>query len=145
MAKELTKEEREILRKSPHVSTVVGNRISFTPEFKRMAYQEMTDGKALKTILYEHGISPEMLGESRIWGMAEKLRAKADREEGFEDLRGQNKRKKPKESPEQSLAAKVEQLQHELAYTRQEVEFLKKIRSADLEAQKEWESKHRRK
>ena len=37
----------------------------------------------------------------------------------------------------------IKQLEHELAYTRQEVEFLKKLRMADMEAQKEWESKHR--
>ena len=145
MAKKLTQAEREILQKSPHVAKIIGERITFTPEFKRTAYREMTEGKTLKVILYEHGINPETLGDSRIWGIAEKLRKNADREEGFEDLRKQNQRKPPQGTREQSLEAKIEQLEHELAYTRQEVEFLKKIRMADLEAQKEWESKHRRK
>lgn len=40
---------------------------------------------------------------------------------------------------------RIEQLEHELAYTRQEVEFLKKIQNAGMEEQKVWESKHRRK
>ena len=145
MGKKLTPEERDILRKSPHVSQVIGERISFTPEFKRMAYREMLDGKTLRTILFEHGINPDMLGDSRIWGIAEKLRKNADREEGFEDRRKQNQRRPAKETKEQSLESKIEQLEHELAYTRQEVEFLKKIRMADLEAQKAWESKQRRK
>ena len=145
MGKKLTPEERDILRKSPHVSQVIGERISFTPEFKRMAYREMLDGKTLRTILFEHGINPDMLGDSRIWGIAEKLRKNADREEGFVDRRKQNQRRSAKETKEQSLESKIEQLEHELAYTRQEVEFLKKIRMADLEAQKEWESKQRQK
>ena len=145
MGKKLTPEERDILRKSPHVSQVIGERISFTPEFKRMAYREMLDGKTLRTIFFEHGINPDMLGDSRIWGIAEKLRKNADREEGFEDRRKQNQRRPAKETKEQSLESKIEQLEHELAYTRQEVEFLKKIRMADLEAQKAWESKQRRK
>ena len=145
MGKKLTSEERDILRKSPHVSQVIGERISFTPEFKRMAYREMVDGKSLRTILFEHGINPEILGDSRIWGIAEKLRKNADRDEGFEDCRKQNQRTPAKATKEQSLESKISQLEHELAYTRQEVEFLKKIRLADLEAQKAWESKQRRK
>ena len=99
----------------------------------------------MRTIFEEHGIDPEILGDRRIWGFAYKLRANADREEGYADLRKNNSRKPAKESREQTLAVRVEQLEHELAYTRQEVEFLKKIHTADLEARKLWESKHRQK
>lgn len=91
-----------------------------------MAYEQITSGKTMREVFEEHGIDPEILGDSRVWGFAEKLRAKADREEGFADLRGQNMRKPAKETKEQTLTARVEQLEHELAYTRQEVEFLKK-------------------
>ncbi|MCO5386050.1 MAG: hypothetical protein NHB14_10075 [Desulfosporosinus sp.] len=38
---------------------------------------------------------------------------------------------------------KLARLEHELAYTRQELEFVKII-LADREAQREWESKHHR-
>lgn len=145
MGKKLTVEEREILKRSPHVANVTSVTVTFTPEFKRILYQGLCDGRRLKEVLFEHGINPEILGNSRIWGMAENLRAKADREEGFEDQRKQNHRREAEGTREQSLEAKVEQLEHELAYTRQEVEFLKKIRMADLEAQKAWESRHRRK
>ena len=54
-------------------------------------------------------------------------------------------RKAAKETKEQTLTARIKQLEHELAYTRQEVEFLKKIHTADLEARKLWESKQRQK
>ena len=65
--------------------------------------------------------------------------------EGFADLRTGNQHKPAKETTEHTLGARVEQLEHELAYTRQEVEFLKKIHVADLEARKLWESKQRQK
>ena len=146
MAKKLlTAEEIAELRRSPYVASINGKQICFTPEFKRMAYDQITSGKTMREVFEEHGIDPEILGDSRIWGFADKLRAKADREEGFADLRGQNMRKAAKETKEQTLTARIKQLEHELAYTRQEVEFLKKIHTADLEVRKLWESKQRQK
>jgi transposase-like protein len=143
--KELNTEELAELRESPYVASIISGRINFTPEFKRAAYQQLMDGKPMRTIFKEHGIDPEILGDKRIWGFAHKLRTNADRDEGFADLRCHNSRKPAKETREQTLAARVEQLEHELAYTRQEVEFLKKIRTADMEARKSWESRQRRK
>ena len=140
--KPLNAEEIAELRESPFVSSVISGRITFTPEFKHMAYQQLCKGKSMREIFEENGIDPEILGNARIWGFAEKLRAKANREEGFADLRSQNSRKPQKGTKEQALSVRVEQLEHELAYTRQEVEFLKKIHMADLEARKQWESKH---
>ena len=143
--KPLSAEEIAQLRCSPYVVDVKGGRISFTPEFKHTAYERLVNGIPMRQIFEEHGIDPEILGNARLWGFARKLREKADREEGFVDLREKNRRKPAKETKEQTLTAKVERLEHELAYTRQEVEFLKKIRAADLEAQKQWESKQRQK
>ena len=143
--KPLSAEEIAKLRGSPYIAGIIGNKITFTPEFKRIAYDQITNGKTMREVFEGHGIDPKILGNSRVWGFVEKLRAKAGREEGFTDLRTQNSRKPAKGTKEQTLAAKVEQLEHELAYTRQEVEFLKKIHTADLEARKLWESKQRRK
>ena len=143
--KQLNAEEIAELRESPFIASIISGRITFTPEFKEMAYRQMVDGKSMRVIFEENGIDPEILGNSRIYGFAEKLRQNANREEGFTDLRGQNYRKPAKGTREQTLAARVKELEHQLAYTRQEVEFLKKIRMADLEAQKSWESKHRQK
>ena len=141
--KQLNAEEIAELRECPFVSSIISGRIQFTPEFKRMAYNQLQGGKSMREIFEENGIDPEILGNARIWGFAEKLRKNADREGGFEDQRGQNSRKTAKGTKEQALSSRVEQLEHELAYTRQEVEFLKKIHMADLEARKQWESKHR--
>ena len=143
--KELTPEEVTELLKSPHVEKIVGGMISFTAEFKRMAYQQMAEGKLMRAIFIENGIDPKVLGDRRVWGLAEALRNRAERAEGFADLRRHNLRKPGQASKEQTLGMRVEQLEHELAYTRQEVEFLKKIRMADMEAGKSWESKQRQK
>lgn len=143
--KRFSKEEIEALKRSPYVAKASPIQVSFTTDFKQMAYQELTEGKTMRTILEESGINPEILGERRIWSMTYRMRQEAEREEGFEDQRRKNKRKPRKQKEEQTLAERIEQLEHELAYTKQEVEFLKKIRAAELEAQKTWESKKRRK
>lgn len=143
--KPLNAEEIAELRSSPYVASIISGRINFTPEFKRQAYMELSNGKLMREIFEEHGIDPEILGTTRIYQFTAKLRAKADQEEGFSDLRAHNSRKPAKGTTEQTLAARVEELEHELAYTRQEVEFLKKIHTADLEARKLWESKQRQK
>jgi len=143
--KPLNAEEVAELRGSPFIASIISGRVYFTPEFKQHAYEQLLNGKSMRTILEEQGIDPQILGEKRIAGLAHKIREQADREGGFADLRTQNSRKPAKETREQTLAARVEQLEHELAYTRQEVEFLKKIHMADLEARKLWESKQRRK
>ena len=141
----LTKEEIEKLKQSPYVAKATPYQVSFTPEFKRMAYQELTEGKLMREILKESGIEAEILGDSRIWAMTKKIKEDSEREGGFDDQRERNSRKLKKMTEEQSMAARIEQLEHELAYTRQEVEFLKKLQAANMEAQKKWESRHRQK
>ena len=141
----LTKEDIDELKRSPYVESASPQQVKFTIEFKRMAYQELTEGKTLREVLAESGIRPEILGDARIWSTARKLRNQSEREGGFEDQREKNNRKPKKMTEEQSMTERIEQLEHELAYTRQEVEFLKKLQAANMEAQKKWESRHRQK
>ena len=131
----LTKEDIDELKRSPYVESASPQQVKFTIEFKRMAYQELTEGKTFRDVLAESGIRPEILGDARIWSTARKLA----------DQREKNNRKPKKMTEEQSMTERIEQLEHELAYTRQEVEFLKKLQAANMEAQKKWESRHRQK
>ena len=89
----------------------------------------------------ECGIDPEILGMSRIKGFGYNLKKQAMRESGFTDNR-QNNCRRPVRTGEESVETRIKQLEHELAYTRQEVEFLKKLQMADMEARRQWESKH---
>ena len=139
----ITREDVEELKKSPYVESVSPQQVKFTGDFKRMAYQELTEGKTMREVLVESGIRPEILGDSRIWSIAQKLRKESEREGGFKDQREKNSRKPKKMTEGQAMAERIEQLEHELAYTRQEVEFLKKLHAANMEAQKKWESRRR--
>ena len=60
----------------------------------------------------------------------------------FTDKRKTNGRTAAPAEGEMDLEARVRWLTHQLEYTRQEVEFLKKLQMANTEARKQWESKH---
>ena len=136
-------EEVEMLRMNPCVKNVTSRYVEFTPEFKQKIYDELIGGARIRDILLRHGIDPNVLGEARIRGLQQKIEKQAGRPEGFQNLKRSGQ--KPATSREKTLEKQVRELQHQLAYTQQEVEFLKKIRMADLEAQKQWESKRRQK
>ena len=143
--KQLTKDEIGELEQNPSIAKVTSSTVSFTPEFKRIAYQQLVDGRTMREILSEVGIRPEVLGNSRLWGIAEKLRQNADREEGYADLRKGDHRKAAKATAARTEKEELTALRHEVAYMRQEIEFLKKVQAADTEARKSWASKQRRK
>ncbi len=140
----MTDEEVAVLKENPNVQGVSNRTIFFTPEFKEIAYGELRSGKKMSEILLRHGIDPDIIGKIRVVSFQQQLERQAKRPEGFTDLKksGRETESQPKDP---SLQRQIKQLQHELAYTRQEVEFLKKLRMADLEAQKQWESAHRQK
>lgn len=137
-------EEMAELSASPYVESVTSRSVCFTPEFKRKAYRELLSGKNIRDVFEEQGIDTAALGTVRINGFLERLRKAGERDEGFANLRHQQKAKTPEER-NQSAEKRIRQLEAELAYTRQEVEFLKKLQAANTEARKVWESKHRQK
>ena len=130
------------LRENPYVASVSTKTVRFTEEFKKLAYDNKGKGVSVTETLHRCGIDPEILGESRISGFSYQLNRKAKTENGFADGRRENYRRPPK-TGEETVEQRVKQLENELAYTRQEVEFLKKLQAANMEAQKQWESKHR--
>ncbi len=138
----LSEEEVQTLRLSPYTESVSTRSVTFTPEFKRIMYDELLKGKKVDTILEERGIDSSVLGECRLKGICEKLYKTAEREEGFANLKKQKRPRDVKEK-EETLEKQIRQLKAELAYTRQEVEFLKKVQQADTEARISWESKRR--
>ncbi len=140
----ISEEDVTKMSANPNVESVSQRLIVFTPEFKERAYEELRAGKRIQEILIDAGIDPLILGKARVNGLREKIEIAAKRPEGFANLR-KTKIPQSKEIKEESLQKQIKTLRQELAYTRQEVEFLKKIRMADLEARNEWELKHRQK
>ncbi len=135
--------EQEILelKANRYVESVSYRTVTFTKEFKCMAYESLLKGVSMFDIFERSGINSGALGKTRVRGFQQRIEEDAQRTSGFENLK-RNPHKKAKTS-EQDLEKRVKQLEHSLAYAKQEVEFLKKIQKADMEAQKQWEAKHR--
>lgn len=140
----LSKREIDILRENPYVKSVTANTVKFTEEFKKLAYHEKCAGQSVAEIMRRNGIDPDIVGESRIAGFSYTLNKNAKREDGFSDMRSGNYRRPPK-TGEETVEQRIRQLENELAYTRQEVEFLKKLQEVNMEAQRQWESRQRQK
>ena len=112
-----------------------------------MAYESMMNGIPMRRFFEEHGFSATVLGEIRIYSFARNLRTRTRDEDDFTDHRASNRRREKGSSrslQEMTLEEQVEQLRHELACARQELEFLKKIQEAEREAEKAWKARHRR-
>lgn len=133
-----------ILKASPYVASVSEMTVRFTEEFKDIAYAEKRSGTPLPEIFRMHGIDPAILGSSRVEGFSYTLNRR-NRKEDLDQKRSNTSYQRPPKTGEESLLQRIEQLEYELAYTRQEVEFLKKIQEAGMEELKVWEFKHRRK
>ena len=140
----LSRHEVDQLRKNPYIASVTANTVRFTEAFKELAYKKKCRGVPVAETMQQCGIEPEVLGASRVEGFSYTLNKKAKQENGFSDGRSENYRRPPK-TGEETVEQRVRQLENELAYTRQEVEFLKKLQAANMEAQKQWESRHRQK
>lgn len=134
-----TEETIKILSTNIYVKNVTKFHIQFTKEFKQIVYEEKCKGKRVREILKEHGIDPALLSNRQIGRLSYNVNLLSEKKDGFED------RRRTVSPAANDDKATIKQLSHEIAYLRQEVEFLKKLRMADMEAQKQWESKHRQK
>ena len=139
-----SQEEMDQLSSNKYVKAVYPSTVRFTEEFKQYFLDRRSEGVTSTQIFLECGIDPAVLGEKRIDGFRYMVNKQARREEGLADLSKQGRKlKAPGAHPaNETDAEKLRRLEHELAYTRQEVEFLKKLQMADMEARRQWESKH---
>lgn len=137
-----TEEQIAALRMNKNIIRITEYSVSFTPEFQQYAYEQKKKGRRLADIFREKGIDPAILGEKRILNFSQKLNKSVHQATGFLDQRNTNGKQAVQEA-NMSLEEQVKWLRHELEYTRQEVEFLKKLQMANTEAREAWESKHR--
>ena len=136
--------EVELLRCNPFVKSVTSSTISFTDDFKQISEEAKTKGVPVAETMRKNGIDPVILGAKRVENFSYLLNKKAKSGDGFTDHRSENYHR-PTKTGEETVEERIQQLEHELAYTRQEVEFLKKLQAANMEAQRKWESRHRQK
>ena len=135
-----TRQEIEQLAKNKYVASVSASTVMFTEEFKKLAYESKRLGVPVAETMRSCGIDPDVLGQSSIAGFTGTLNKQAKKDDGFSYGRKGNYRK-PSKTGRETLEQRMRQLEHELAYTRQEVELLKKLQAADMEARRQWESK----
>ncbi len=136
MSKKHFSDEQVIaLKGNPCVESASKLSVSFTEEFKRKAYGQILSGKSMYQIFKDNDIDTDALGPIRIMKFQQHLRMCADRCDGFKNMRNEWHKsdiKKDKVASEQ----RVKNLENEVAYLRQVVEFLKKIQQADSGAKK---------
>ena len=124
-----TKEQISLLRKNQYVKGISSSTISFTEEFKNLFHEKHSSGITTSKIFNECGIDPEILGESRISGFRHSLNKRAKLGNDFSDKRKNNSRKAANKTMDgnASTDTRLSQLEHQLAYAIQQIEFLKKI------------------
>ena len=132
--KEFTEEEMAQLRESEYILDVTPKFVYYSAEFKERFYREYQEGKKPRKIIEGMGIDTNILGQTRVNGIKRRVLRDVQIGKGFTEITGESYTKHVGRAltPE----AKIRWLEHELAYTRQELEFVKKIIAAGREERK---------
>ena len=118
------------LNEHPYVEKATEWTVSFTPEFKQLAYGEYHRGTSMREIFAEAGFDVDRIGTKRLENFREKLMRKAEEETGFADKRKDKSLQAPP-STEAQMMKRIRELEHRNAYLEQENEFLKKIQQLE--------------
>ena len=119
-----TTEQQQLLRNNPYTVRVTEDVLNLSKEFKELFYKEYLTGILPRDILEKYGYSADILGKQRIWGISHMIRKQFEKTGEFRDVRNPGSFV-TLESPEE----RIHQLEHQVDYLTQEVEFLKKISS----------------
>lgn len=119
-----TPEQQQLLRNNPYTIRVTENVLNLSKEFKELFYKEYLAGVLPRDILQKYGYPVDVLGKQRIWGISHSIHRQFEKTGEFRDVRNPGSPLK-----EDSAEDKIRQLEHQVNYLTQEVEFLKKISS----------------
>ena len=128
--KKFTEQEMLVLRNSKYVLDVSPSIVHFSAEFKKIFWEELSKGKLPRDIVKNLGIDPNILGDTRIYGLKTMIGNEVKKGNGFRDLNTYAQGCNGYLSAEN----RIKYLEMQLAYKNQEIEFLKKIVSLDPEA-----------
>ena len=126
----LSKEYVKELNAHRYVEQATEWSVSFTAEFKQLAYDEYYRNKSMREIFTEAGFDVAKLGEKRLQNFRTHLMAKAEEKTGFADKRKDKTQQLPL-STEAQMMKRIRELEHRNAYLEQENEFLKKIQELE--------------
>lgn len=126
--REYTAKQIKQLRSNAYTLNVTKNKMYFTAEFKKDFWTRYQAGDAPRKIIIDLGYDISLFQQKQIDSLVQRIKKQALSGAGFSEGENRTKRVAIKKI-EQDVASNqsVEQMQHELLYLRQEVEFLKKI------------------
>jgi hypothetical protein len=131
--KKFTPEQMECLAANPFTYKVTALRISYTLEFKNLFLARYESGEPIKDIFAGLGYDIEILGENRVYNLASRLLNQIKTGKILTEGSPHSKPEKPVNVDYNTMPAQqsVAAMQREIAYLRQQVEFLKKITELD--------------
>ena len=131
--KNYTEKEKRKLEKNPYTFKVKEHKLYFTAKFKEDFWTRYQAGFAPRKIMSDLGYDLGMFTQKQIDNYVQRIKREALSENGFSE--GENRtRRMPMKAPdiqEKAEYPSLERMQNELLYLRQEVDFLKKIITAD--------------
>ena len=129
--KQFTEQQIEILKQNPFTASVSEKQIRFTVEFKRFLLSEREkNGTQWKCIFQKAGYNPDILGESRILRIVDRVRTEAASPKGLHETAAKNHYSKENERVQTQKA--IRQLQEEVLRLQQQIEFLKKTQMLNV-------------
>ena len=131
--KEYTEKQIKQLRKNPYVFKVTKHMIFFTAKFKEDFWISYQAGNTPRKILKDFGFDLDTFKQKQIDSLVQHIKKQALAGEGFSEGSNRTRRIPKKVTNEDKLSSpqSINQMQNELLYLRQEVEFLKKIITID--------------
>ena len=124
--KKYTQKQIKELKQNPYTFKVDEQRIFFTVEFKKIFWRKYQAGMSPRAIFKELDYSLDYFGQKQIDSIVQRIKKEAMAGE-FTEGYSRNNRMKIKESEEDISPQNIKQIQNELLYLRQEVDFLKKV------------------
>lgn len=124
--KKYTQKQIKELKQNPYTLQVDDKRIFFTKEFKKIFWTKYQAGMSPRAIFKELNYNLDHFGQKQIDSIVQRVKKEAIAGE-FTEGYTRNNRMKIRELEGDISPQNIKQMQHELLYLRQEVDFLKKV------------------
>lgn len=128
-----TQEQIKKLEKNPYTFKVTKSKLYFTAKFKEDFWISYQAGNAPRKIMQDLEYDLSLFTQKQIDNYVQRIKREALSGQGFHEGENRERRVSMKATQEDELSSpqSIERMQNELLYLRQEVEFLKKIITAD--------------
>lgn len=124
--KKYTQKQIKELKSNPYTLQVSDKRIFFTIEFKKIFWKKYQTGMSPRSIFKEMDYNLDYFGQKQIDSIVQRIKKEALAGEFTEGYSRIN-RIKINEPSSDITPQNIKQMQNELLYLRQEVDFLKKV------------------